>query len=202
MPAAPDMKSVDAVTVVNVLIKQLKSNESDAQKAFDLGWLFHLVGDLHQPLHCASGYNSTYPKGDTGGNDVLLVAPANGERELHAYWDDILGKSAGKDKSTGRVLLDKDVAIANGIINNLRAVTLPATKNDLNPDNWAKEGNAIAKKDVYKFASVQTATNRGKAAEKVTLGSTYRSTATADAQKQVKLAGYRLAQILKAVLAN
>src|SRR5262249_47588746 len=31
----------------------LASNSSDPLKSYDLVWLLHLVGDVHQPLHCA-----------------------------------------------------------------------------------------------------------------------------------------------------
>jgi len=52
---------------------------SDARRAEALRWVVHLVGDLHQPLHCADD-------GDRGGNEVhvtLLGRPEN----LHAVWD-------------------------------------------------------------------------------------------------------------------
>ena len=52
---------------------------ADARRAEALRWVVHLVGDLHQPLHCADD-------GDRGGNEVsvtLLGRPDN----LHAVWD-------------------------------------------------------------------------------------------------------------------
>jgi len=51
----------------------------DVRRAEALRWVVHLVGDLHQPLHCADD-------GDRGGNEVhvtLLGRPEN----LHAVWD-------------------------------------------------------------------------------------------------------------------
>jgi hypothetical protein len=45
----------------------------------DLKMLFHLIGDLHQPLHC--GYAS-----DKGGNDIKMGF--NGKSaNLHSIWD-------------------------------------------------------------------------------------------------------------------
>lgn len=41
-----------------------------------LVWLIHLVGDLHQPLHCADNH-------DRGGNAV----PIEGAGNLHRLWD-------------------------------------------------------------------------------------------------------------------
>jgi hypothetical protein len=52
---------------------------SDVRRTEALRWVVHLVGDLHQPLHCADD-------GDRGGNEVhvtLLGRPEN----LHAVWD-------------------------------------------------------------------------------------------------------------------
>jgi S1/P1 Nuclease len=40
----------------------LRSQSAAAQdKAEKLSWLIHLVGDVHQPLHCATLVNSIYP---------------------------------------------------------------------------------------------------------------------------------------------
>jgi hypothetical protein len=37
-------------------------NQNDAErKAIALAWLFHLVGDIHQPLHTAQLFTVEYP---------------------------------------------------------------------------------------------------------------------------------------------
>ena len=42
-------------------------NQKDAeQRAIALAWLFHLVGDIHQPLHTAQLFTVDYPDGDRG----------------------------------------------------------------------------------------------------------------------------------------
>jgi hypothetical protein len=46
----------------------LASGSNDSLKSYDLVWCLHLVGDVHQPLHCATRVSSTDPKGDSGGN--------------------------------------------------------------------------------------------------------------------------------------
>src|SRR5689334_17255380 len=59
----------------------------DVRRAEALRWVVHLVGDLHQPLHCADD-------GDRGGNEVhvtLLGGPDN----LHAVWDGGLLAASG-----------------------------------------------------------------------------------------------------------
>jgi hypothetical protein len=41
--------------------------ENDAERrAVALAWLFHLVGDIHQPLHTTELFSVEYPNGDRG----------------------------------------------------------------------------------------------------------------------------------------
>ena len=48
------------------------ANETDPErKAVALAWLFHLVGDIHQPLHTAQLFTVEYPKGDRGRESAL-----------------------------------------------------------------------------------------------------------------------------------
>lgn len=54
---------------------------------FALKQLFHLVGDLHQPLHVGYGV-------DKGGNDVKVKHEGK-EKNLHWAWDSEIIKSAG-----------------------------------------------------------------------------------------------------------
>ncbi|MHC2585348.1 MULTISPECIES: S1/P1 nuclease [Bradyrhizobium] len=57
---------------------------SDDVKSYDLVWLLHLVGDVHQPLHATSRFTQDLPDGDRGGNSVKLCeSPCR--NELHAF---------------------------------------------------------------------------------------------------------------------
>ena len=86
----------DAETQIAVFRGVLRSNAASALKSYDLVWLLHLIGDVHQPLHCATRISKTHPKGDAGGNDVGFctagAAACNGK--LHSYWDGVLGTSS------------------------------------------------------------------------------------------------------------
>jgi hypothetical protein len=63
-----------------------------ALKSYDLVWLLHLVGDVHQPLHCATRVSATAPQGDDGGNKALVVCDGcQTAQRLHALWDDLPG---------------------------------------------------------------------------------------------------------------
>ena len=201
-PPDVPVPAVNAVGVIKVLVVQLGSGESDETKAYDLGWLLHLVGDLHQPLHAVTGVTPTLPKGDTGGNDVVLEGVKRGESELHGYWDDILGKTAKADKQTKRPRLDKDVATANEIIGAVQMVALSTDADNCNPESWASESFAMAKDDVYGPLDLQPfLTDRGDKL-KATLDDNYLQTATSDAKIRIKAAGHRLSMMLKQALAQ
>ena len=69
------------------LIMQYFKDETEA-KSFALRLLIHYVGDIHQPLHCSSRVDKTYPSGDEGGN--LFELPFHYEVDnLHALWDSV-----------------------------------------------------------------------------------------------------------------
>src|SRR5512146_323740 len=84
--AAP-LEEPDIVEKIGVLKAALATSEPDALKSYDLVWLMHMVGDIHQPLHCVTRVSATHPDGDRGGNLVLLNGPA---KNLHFFWDDVL----------------------------------------------------------------------------------------------------------------
>ena len=89
----------NALTQIEAFEEVLASEEkSDALKSYDLVWLIHLVGDVHQPLHATSRFTKDLPHGDEGGNRVLLCArPCRSE--LHSFWDDNLGTSKSPESA-------------------------------------------------------------------------------------------------------
>ena len=80
---AKEMPSGDNImTVLNSTLKDLDHKETlshDEIKRHIL-FLFHLIGDLHQPLHV--GYPS-----DKGGNTIQLNFMGANNSNLHATWD-------------------------------------------------------------------------------------------------------------------
>jgi S1/P1 Nuclease len=61
-----------------------RSDSSGEEKAVDLCWVLHLVGDVHQPLHAAALYSEEYKLGDMGGN-ALAIRNRGTPTRLHAY---------------------------------------------------------------------------------------------------------------------
>jgi hypothetical protein len=178
LPAIP---TVNAETEIDALRTALASNESDKLKSYDLVWLLHLTGDVHQPLHCATRVTSSGKRGDAGGNAVHIdAAPL----ELHGYWDGLLG--AG-DTSSFLVAVKA-------------AASLPAadakTLHDLKTGDWVQESFALAKSSVY----VNPPIGAGDGPFKMASSPAYAANSLKVAQAQVALAGTRLAEVLNAEL--
>jgi len=88
LPAIPDPNAQVRIALFRSV---LASNSPDPLKSYDLSWLLHLVGDVHQPLHGATRVSAADPQGDAGGNAVKLSC---NKCELHFFWDDLLGTNS------------------------------------------------------------------------------------------------------------
>lgn len=72
--------STNVYTKINFVTKELKKKEIPLEmKQMYLRILIHLVGDVHQPLHCGR-------EEDSGGNDIK-VTWFNRPINLHTLWD-------------------------------------------------------------------------------------------------------------------
>ena len=170
--ALPAIPTPNAQTQITAFRAVLASSSPDELKSYDLSWLLHLIGDVHQPLHCTTRVSASMPEGDDGGNGVKLTSPSN----LHSYWDGVLG--GGNAPSTA-----------------LNAIsTLPnapsAAANDLDVRHWIDESFEAAKQTVYKKPPI------GAGAGPFTLSQAYKTAARKLAEKRIALAGARLAKIL------
>jgi hypothetical protein len=66
-------KDVNSINVAASCMTVLKTNKEGItfERAFMARYLLHLLGDIHQPLHSVTMYNSTLKKGDQGG--IILI---------------------------------------------------------------------------------------------------------------------------------
>jgi S1/P1 nuclease len=164
----------NAETQINVFRSVLASDQPDALKSYDLSWLLHVVGDVHQPLHCTARFGQNEPNGDAGGNFVKLCSPPCKDN-LHSFWDSRPGDSKFP---VDAIKAAKLLAPANKVY----AARL-ATK------VWIKESFWLAKKYVY-------VTPIGVGTGPFTLTPAYERTARKIANQRVALAGARLGKIL------
>jgi hypothetical protein len=155
------------------------TNTTPADRAAYLSSLIHFVGDIHQPLHCASYYSDAYPHGDRGGND-FYVMPATNVIRLHSFWDQLLGRSLNERASANdatRIPIEHPRS------------TLPELTADTTPESWSLEGRELAMDKVYLHGELKGSTNEDSAPP---LPAGYTKTAKIIAEKQAALAGYRL----------
>jgi len=111
---------------------QVLSPGSNAEKrAFALKFIVHLVGDMHQPLHCAEKNN------DFGGGGVS-VRWFNNPTNLHKVWD---------TRIIGRPQLSDDVFV-QGLINGSTAQEMEAMRGG-NILRWALESHQLAAEYAY-----------------------------------------------------
>lgn len=164
----------NAETEIGVFRGVLSSDNPDKLKSYDLAWLLHLVGDVHQPLHAATRVSKTDPNGDNGGNNVMLCAKPC-KNELHAFWDDLPGTGSDPNKAVtyAKNLRKPDATLAG----------------NTDASTWVNESFKDAQEDVY-VAPV------GVGDGPFTLNAAYRSSARKLARERVALAGARLATVL------
>jgi hypothetical protein len=156
----------------------LASTSDDQLKSYDLTWLLHLVGDVHQPLHCATRVSSTDPGGDNGGNNVKLNCTGCA-KNLHAFWDDLLGKRA-----TAQAAIKPAIKAAKKLP---AADATLAAKSD--EKEWIGESFQAAQQTVYQ---PPVAAGDGP----FVLTGAYKSAAKTLAKQRIALAGARLANLI------
>lgn len=156
---------------------------SDKLQAFDLTWLIHLVGDVHQPLHATSRFTSFHLHGDGGGNGFAITDPS---KELHAFWDGLLGT----DQNSFTVTDASALASLKSLATKLKTENPQPSQLDLATDTWITESFNMAKTDVYSIGPEGNPNPKPKPSD------AYRKAAQKDARLRVALAGYRLAAVL------
>lgn len=155
--------------------------ETEDIKSYDLVWLLHLVGDVHQPLHCVSRFDRAQPDGDQGGNLVLLSSASTPDQiKLHFLWDSLLGT---ENENYG-------AAIAEAT----KLEPAPAPLGRIADENvWIRESFEAARSAVY-------VPPVGPEGGPYRLTASYERHARALAVKRAALAGARLAHLLNGVL--
>lgn len=191
--ALPTVPPPDIVTALEENVNILKTSTDDNARAQALRFIIHFVGDVHQPLHCATRVSAAMPNGDRGGNSVNLKIPQpNGTTKstnLHSYWDGGIGtfpKTGPNFSPPALTEIPRPVAMIIRLY--------PATDRALNLKNptdfagWAGESHQLAKDVAYKGI-----TNNG------TPSAAYNRRATDVARKRVAWGGYRLAALLNSI---
>jgi hypothetical protein len=203
-----------AVAAIPAQFRVLTTSSNPNEKGKALRFLLHLIGDLHQPLHATTN-------GDRGGNCVPITyydrAPqpnANGDfsPNLHGVWD----SNTIRTLMTRRGLVDAR-ALAAFIV---AQRPLPTSVAALIPTtavvtDWAQGAHAIATNLVYPRLPVPIGVEPASAwmlmscadnrnigqrmlAKHEVIGARYEQASIPAILSQLRLAGVRLAAVLKA----
>lgn len=170
----------------------LRSTAPDATKAVALCWIFHLIGDVHQPFHTVALFTTQFPppEGDRGGTRFYIRAREGASTiSLHAFWDDlILGSERFQSvRNTATALrLQPDHARAQ----------LPELT-ETRFEQWAtQESFRLATGQGYRHGQLQGSTENN---DSIILPADYIPQAKAIGERRIVLAGYRLADVLNQI---
>jgi hypothetical protein len=169
LPPIPTPNAQERIALFRTV---LASSSPDKLKSYDLVWLLHIVGDIHQPLHASTRVSQPDPDGDAGGNLVKLDCA---KCELHFFWDDLLGTQ--NDLKT--------------VVKGARKLPKPKAALVAKTDekDWIAESFQEAQQVVY-------APPVGPGNGPYTLSLEYKEAAGRLAKQRVALAGARLAKLL------
>jgi S1/P1 Nuclease len=176
----------------------LRTGSDPVRRGVALSWLFHLIGDIHPPVHAVTLFSREYPKGDEGGTEACVrVAEGRAALSLHQFWDELPTSS-----NNTRTLRNTAIELRNRFP---RTGLTELTATD--PEIWAKESYEIATKITYQNGALR-GTPKGKrrdcreVTDALVLPNGYVRIARIIADRRMMLAGYRLANLLQRISAN
>jgi hypothetical protein len=191
--ALPAVPTPNIVTALEENVNILKTSTDKNAQAQALRFIIHFVGDIHQPLHCATRVDSAHPDGDHGGNLVsIMILGSNGKSKktnLHSYWDGGIDTFPRTGANFAPPPLSQIGPAAKQAMAGNPA-TNPAVKlNDpFNFSAWADESTTLAKDVTYKGIA-----NGSKPS------AAYKSKSIKVVRQRVAWGGYRLAALLNAI---
>jgi hypothetical protein len=150
------------------------AQSTQAEKLEALKFVVHLVGDLHQPLHCSND-------DDRGGNGKKLWFEGR-EMSLHALWDNCLEKYPRGNAVQLAAALDRDISADEAREWSTGSV-----------ESWAYESYLIARDKIYPGYAARNGTN---------LGHGYIIYMRPVVDRQLEKAGVRLAWVLNHTLGD
>ena len=163
----------------------------DSEKAIALTWLFHCVGDSHQPLHSTAMFSRhLFPTGDRGGNSVATKQRGN----LHSLWDGFPGGDIKTTTARNRAL----EFLAEPQYANL----IKSAGKDLDEVTWIQESLRLSREFVYSgevHKSLEQLEKQGADIKQnpITLSGDYLKSGGQISRGRLVQAGLRLGAVLK-----
>lgn len=181
-PTRIDQRDYNVAQATKHSLAAIKSDAGPDVKSIAYCWLFHLVGDMHQPLHSTALVSDQLPDGDKGGNLILLVRGRN----LHSLWDNLLGQR--------HYMRDVDREIIE-----LKADKMLWEVDQRDIDGWILESHEFAKSIVYDPIILEAVRESplGTKLPPINLPDSYLKEAGRLARQRIVAAGLRLGVLLK-----
>ena len=167
---------------------------SAADRAVALCWVFHLVGDMQQPLHAISLFSAEFPSGDRFGSLFWVRPPAGDDAvSLHYFWDSAIQRS----QNTSEVERTAAHLMAAHPRNALEELLERPYRGAAAFEGWTRdESHRLAVTTGYRDGRLAGAADRKAAPH---LGDDYAADARSLAARRMALAGYRLANVLRVI---
>ncbi|MFL5328180.1 MAG: S1/P1 nuclease [Gemmataceae bacterium] len=162
-----------------------------AERAIAMCWVFHLIGDGHQPLHTSNLYSDEYPRGDHGGNSFYIrVHHDSAPIGLHQFWDDlVIGSDHYQSVHNRAIELRLRPEFAKDKLTELRTQGI---------EHWVKnESFKLVDEVVYRHGKIAGSTTREHASA---LPDDYPKVAKPVAGRRIVLAGYRIADVARQIV--
>lgn len=207
-----------ALDALKLNFATLRNHEStNLERALAMCWVFHIVGDIHQPMHVSDLYSKEFPAGNAAATLSYIEDPVTEKpMPLHVLWDTNairIPSIEEVDKHT-QELLKKHPRSS--------FAELKAHPNsDPNAfENWAKESHQVAVDWAYDLETlpdpdkgqdsdklmknmvnfILTGESHVKEAPKLPAG--YWEKLQLTAQRRITLAGYRIADLILSAAEN
>src|ERR1044071_2740926 len=154
------------------------------RRAIALSWVFHLIGDVHQPLHTTALFTTDFPNGDAGGTIFWIRATDDSSTiHLHHFWDYLVQGS-----ETFTSVRNK----ATSLRTQFPRTALPQLAS-ADFKVWAGESFTLAQTVAYRSGALIPGTD-DQSGE--VLPDDYHDPAQQTAYERATIAGYRLADVL------
>jgi hypothetical protein len=166
-----------------------------ADRAVSLCWLFHLAGDIQQPLHAGHLISGRFPLSDrAGSSDFVRPTDGGDATNLHAFWDNAVGGDSDDNANVETVRLRLEQAWPRSALKELSGKADPEAFRQ-----WADESFELARSVAYVDGTYEGAATPA-AAKPVPPG--YDASRQRTGERRVALGGHRIADALRAALSS
>lgn len=207
----PVGQAIDALTLNYATLEN--SESTHAERALALCWMFHIVGDLHQPMHVSDLFSADFPTGNAAATLSYVDDPiGDATMPLHILWDSNVLRTPTLEVVTG-VAQEYPKKHPRTSYPELKAHPVGSADTFV---HWAKESHQIARDWAYATPTVADP-DKDQDADKLVkkmvnyilngvspvdeapeVAAEYWEKLQRTAERRITLAGYRIADLILA----